>query len=84
MAIFELVDLENLSLKKNTWQSSTNLQATNDKAVDGRFDSRKWDGGQCTLTTPSTKATWKVDLGRVYALDHVVLIFRTDNEAWGR
>lgn len=60
MAIFELVDLENLSLKKETWQSSTDpnhSQGTSDKAVDGRFKSRKYDDGQCTLTSPSTKAT---------------------------
>nr|XP_034319110.1 uncharacterized protein LOC105334073 isoform X2 [Crassostrea gigas] len=79
----EVYDLENLSFGKETWQSSTFSDGTSDKAVDGHFESLKWDGKQCSLTIPSTKATWRVNLGRVYAIDHVVFMFRTDNLPWG-
>lgn len=75
--------MENLSFGKETWQSSTFSDGTSDKAVDGHFESLKWDGKQCSLTIPSTKATWRVNLGRAYAIDHVVFMFRTDNLPWG-
>lgn len=78
------LDLENLSYMKQTWQSSTySAYGTSDKAVDGLFSSRHFRDGQCALGAANQRrVTWWVNLGKIYRINHVVLIFRTDNIKW--
>nr|XP_034324716.1 uncharacterized protein LOC117689079 isoform X2 [Crassostrea gigas] len=78
------LDLENLSYMKQTWQSSTySAYGTSDKAVDGHFSSRHFRDGQCALGAANQRrVTWWVNLGKIYRINHVVLVFRTDNIKW--
>uniref|UniRef100_A0A8W8MI90 EGF-like domain-containing protein n=1 Tax=Magallana gigas TaxID=29159 RepID=A0A8W8MI90_MAGGI len=75
----EVSDLENLSYKKRTWQSSTyDKLYSSDKAVDG-MKSRHYSDGQCTITSPDQSITWWVNLQKQYRISFINLYFRTDN-----
>lgn len=49
-------------------------------ARDGLYDDRSPFGNQCTLSDNYRyTAEWRVDLGSVFSISHVNIIFRTDN-----
>ncbi|XP_078327837.1 uncharacterized protein LOC111111750 [Crassostrea virginica] len=68
---------ENLALHKPAWQSNTlrssytGVSNTADRAVDGRY------GGQCAVSYWVQRAEWRVDLGGLKTIHHV-LVHRGD------
>nr|XP_022303342.1 platelet endothelial aggregation receptor 1-like isoform X3 [Crassostrea virginica] len=74
---------ENLALNKTAWQSSTRWPYTADRAVDGLYtDLREW-GGQCAESVGrQTTAEWRVDLGEVRNIHHVLIQYMTGNDVW--
>lgn len=81
--------LENVALRKNTWQLnpyedselSKLLDASN--AVDGRKTDLSFIGGQCTQSANyKDEAIWRVDLGVVLGIHHITIYYKTDNVAW--
>ncbi|XP_078330369.1 uncharacterized protein LOC144624440 [Crassostrea virginica] len=64
---------ENLALHQPAWQSNTlrssntGVSYTADLAVDGRY------GGQCALSDWDQTVEWRVDLGRVKNIHHVLI-----------
>ena len=60
------------------------MSYTADLAVDGRYTDLAWDGGQCAASGPGqTTAEWRVDLGAVRSIHHVVIQYATGNIVWG-
>ncbi|XP_078328063.1 uncharacterized protein LOC144623506 [Crassostrea virginica] len=74
---------ENLALHKSAWQSSTVLPFTADLAVDGRYTDLAWNGGQCAVSRGGQTAEWRVDLGGVRSIHHIVIQYIAGNEVWG-
>ena len=64
---------ENLALHQPAWQSNTlrssytGVSYTADLAVDGRY------GGQCALSDWDQTVEWRVDLGAVKNIHHVLI-----------
>ncbi|XP_062581631.1 uncharacterized protein LOC134243391 [Saccostrea cucullata] len=74
--------LENVALKRPTWQQHPlpNDAYGSDNAVDGEYSDRSTTGDQCVLSDNfQTTATWWVDLGRVYSISHINIMYKTDN-----
>ena len=87
---------ENLALHRPAWQSSTWVNTvyccekqikksyTAELAVDGKDTDLAWDGGQCAASDIwKTTAEWRVDLGGVRSIHHIVIQYATDNKVWG-
>ncbi|XP_078330375.1 uncharacterized protein LOC144624445 [Crassostrea virginica] len=74
---------ENLALHQPAWQSSTYLSNTADRAVDGQCTDLAWNGGQCALSEWGQTAEWRVDLGAVRSIHHIVIQYATGNRVWG-
>ncbi|XP_078330403.1 uncharacterized protein LOC111112506 [Crassostrea virginica] len=78
---------ENLALHQPAWQSST-LRTDSDyygaeRAVDGLYTNLYWSGGQCAMSYYyRSTAEWRVDLGGVRSVHHIVIQYMTGNEAW--
>ncbi|XP_078330395.1 uncharacterized protein LOC144624463 [Crassostrea virginica] len=75
---------ENLALNKSAWQSghlSSYIGA--DLAVDGRYTNQIVGGGQCSATDRGQTAEWRVDLGGVRSIHHIVIQYMTGNDVWG-
>nr|XP_022304367.1 uncharacterized protein LOC111111594 [Crassostrea virginica] len=64
---------ENLAYHQPTWQSDTLLPFGADLAVDGRFTELRVEGGQCAVSLLGQTAEWRVDLGGVKSIHHVIL-----------
>ena len=64
---------ENLAYHQPTWQSDTLLPFGADLAVDGRFTDLRVEGGQCAVSLLGQTAEWRVDLGGVKSIHHVIL-----------
>ena len=65
---------ENLVLHKPAWQSSTYLYHTGaERALDGRYTDLNVRGGHCALSDEGKTAEWRVDLGGVKNIHHVVI-----------
>ncbi|XP_078328494.1 uncharacterized protein LOC144623747 [Crassostrea virginica] len=74
---------ENLALHKSAWQNNTWRSYTADLAVDGQFTDLVWDGGQCAWSDRGqTTAEWRVDLGAVRSIHHIVIQYATGNIEW--
>ncbi|XP_078328505.1 uncharacterized protein LOC144623749 [Crassostrea virginica] len=74
---------ENLALHKPAWQSSTWESYTADLAVDGRYTNLMFIGGQCAMSDWGLPtAEWRVDLGGVLSIHHIVIQYMTENEVW--
>ena len=71
------VQSQNLALGKAATQSSTYLNSTASRAVDGNTEGN-FDLGSTTYTNDEANAWWQVDLGASYAISNVVLWNRTD------
>nr|XP_022307795.1 protein draper-like [Crassostrea virginica] len=74
---------KNLALHKPAWQSSTILSYTGaDRAVDGQYTDLVWDGGQCAGSYGGQTTEWRVDLGAVKSIHHVLIQYATENKVW--
>ena len=84
---------ENLALNKPTWQlhpypySSSPAYAsswTSDKAVDGLKSDLTAFGRQCTISgNYEIIAEWRVDLGGMLNIHHIVIYYRTEKTNQG-
>ncbi|XP_078330371.1 uncharacterized protein LOC144624442 [Crassostrea virginica] len=76
---------ENLTLHQPTWQSSTYRSYTGaERAVDGQYTDLAWYGRQCAGSElGQTTAEWRVDLGAVRSIHHIVIQYATGNIVWG-
>ena len=63
---------ENLALHQPAWQSRTYRFYTADLAVDGRYTDLEY-GGQCALSNSEETVEWRVDLGGVKNIHHVLI-----------
>lgn len=73
-----------MALGGHAWQqhpfSPERSYFVSENAVDGLYDDRSPFGNQCTLSDNYRyTAEWRVDLGSVFSISHVNIIFRTDN-----
>ncbi|XP_078330404.1 uncharacterized protein LOC144624467 [Crassostrea virginica] len=75
---------ENLALHQPAWQSSTaGSYAGAERAVDGLYTDLRWRGGQCAESDwDQTTAEWRVDLGGVRSIHHIVIQYATGNIVW--
>ena len=65
---------ENLALHHPVWQSSTWQSDTGaERAVDGQYTNLYLNGGQCAASVGGQTAEWRVDLGGVKNIHHVLL-----------
>ena len=62
---------------------STYLDFGAARAVDGNASDTSVRGGMCALSWAGETAEWRVDLGGVLSIDHVYILYRTENHAWG-
>ena len=76
---------ENIAFEKSAWQNTTRWTGFGAvRAVDGRKRDLSWYGGHCAVTEVNqSKAEWRVDLGGVSTIHHIVILYMTDNIAWG-
>lgn len=77
---------ENLALHQPTWEQypwpDTSRDFGSEHAVDGMYDDRGANGGQCTISDDGKyTATWRVDLGKVVSISHIDIYYRTDNQS---
>ncbi|XP_065926713.1 uncharacterized protein [Magallana gigas] len=74
-----LISEENVAFNKSAWQEhpAKNLEKLGaERAVDGMYSKLSLYGGQCTISEYGhSTATWRVDLGRVHNIDHIVVYF---------
>ena len=76
--------LENLALKKPTWQQYPSVLGA-EKAVDGRFTDMSVWGGQCVSSFGRRSTTeWRVDLEAILSVHHIFIQFLTGNKTWGK
>lgn len=75
---------ENVALGKTTWQEHPwpdDRYYRGENAVDGMLSDRSANGGKCTVSANNKRtATWRVDLGSVVSISHIVIYYRTDNK----
>lgn len=67
----------NVALNKSATQSSTYVDASASRAVDGNTDG-SWNSGSVSHTLVDPEPWLEVDLGNVYSIDEVVVWNRTD------
>ncbi|XP_077989192.1 uncharacterized protein LOC144443540 [Glandiceps talaboti] len=70
-------ELTNVAKGKQAAQSSNYGDAYAGRAVDGNANSA-WSGGSCSHTNSDQNAWWRVDLGKEYPVDHVIVTNRMD------
>ena len=52
--------------------------------MDGQYTDLMYDGGQCAASDYGEQtAEWRVDLGGVRSIHHIVIQYIRDNEVWG-
>ena len=52
--------------------------------MDGQYTDLELEGGQCAVSGPrQTTAEWRVDLGAVRSIHHIVIQYGTGNIVWG-
>ncbi|XP_078328064.1 uncharacterized protein LOC144623507 [Crassostrea virginica] len=77
--------MKNLALHQPAWQSSTYLYYTADLAVDGQYTVLASNGGQCAVSDlGQTTAEWRVDLGAVRNIHHIVIHYMAGNRVWDK
>lgn len=67
----------NVALRKKAWQTSTGHGGEASRSVDG-WKYTHWNRGSCSHTNNQGVAEWRVDLGKVYQVDKVLIWSRTD------
>lgn len=75
---------ENVGLNKSTWeQYSYNYPDKPwgaERAVDGLYSDLSAMGGQCVISANGkSTAEWRVDLGRIHTIHHIVIHYRTEH-----
>lgn len=75
---------ENIGLNKSAWElypiSDTRLGA--ERAVDGLYSDLSAAGRQCVISANfKSTAEWRVDLGRIHIISHIVIHYRTEHIA---
>lgn len=66
-----------IALNKSAWQNNP-------------YYVRPWgaehavDGEKLNLSAEGQTAVWRVNLGRVYTIHHILIQYRTDNLVWGK
>jgi len=65
----------NVARGKATRQTSTDYDGAPGRAVDGNADAN-YGGGSCTHTNTEDYPSWRVDLGKTYAIDRYVIRVR--------
>lgn len=53
------------------------------KAVDALKDPT-YNGGQCAISKGGETALWRVDLGDLSSIHHIIIYPRTENSLWGK
>ena len=78
--------VENLALKKPTWQKHPYLEKPwgSNLAVDGQYSNLSQYGGQCAISLNRETAEWRVDLGDMYSIYHIRLHYAQGMEPWGK
>ena len=76
---------ENLALHKPAWQSNTYLSGYTgaELAVDGMYTNLSRGGGQCAVSRYGETAEWRVDLGGVKSIHHVLIQYVTGKSMLG-
>ncbi|XP_078322063.1 uncharacterized protein LOC144621909 [Crassostrea virginica] len=84
---------ENLALGKKTWQNSpvvhidvgsTRYNLGSGRAVDGLKRDLSWNGGHCVASKHSQSTVeWRVDLGEIFSIHHILIQYVTGNKEWG-
>ena len=73
--------LENLAFNKSTWRQG-GLYGSH-HAVDGQKSSLAVWGPDCVPQDLNQTAEWRVDLGEILSVHHILIQYATDNKAWG-
>ena len=74
----------NLALHKPAWQNgSWGSYSGPERAVDGLYTNLDLNEGQCAVSYGGQTAEWRVDLGGVWSIHHIVIQYMTDNKVWG-
>lgn len=73
-------------MNKSAWQNNPYSVRPwgAEHAVDGEKLNLSAEGGQCAISYGGQTAEWRVNLGRVYTIHHILIQFRTDNLVWGK
>ena len=74
--------LENVALNKPVWQDDI-FNFTAHRAVNGRKSRLTVYGGDCTNSDLKNTTEWRVDLGNILSIHHILIQFVTDNRDWG-
>ena len=72
---------ENIAFNKSAWKQGGIYGA--DRAIDGRKSSLSVYGWDCVPQQHSQTAEWRVDLGGILNVHHILIQYATNNEAWG-
>ena len=76
--------LENVALNRSAWQQDTSFNFMAYRAVDGKKASLSTYGGECVTSQFANTTEWRVDLGNVLSIHHILIQFATDNRVWGK
>ena len=78
--------VENVAFNKSTWLQYPfdNVNYSAVRAVDGRKSNLHMLGGECAVSLYGYNTTeWRVDLGDVLYIHHIVIQYATQNFGWG-
>lgn len=77
---------ENIGFNKPTWQQYPYPDRPwgAERAVDGLYSDLSAAGGQCAISgNYQSTAEWRVDLGRIHIIHHIVIYYRTEHKDSG-
>ena len=70
----------NVALNKPAWQDDDIFNFTAHKAVDGRKSSLTVYGEDCANSDRKNTTEWRVDLGNILSIHHILIQFATDTK----